>query len=203
MRTSAPTCSVPSSAEPALLVLIGPGGAGKGTLARYLVDADAGLWLSTSWTTRPRREGEAPDAYVFVDADTFRSRIAKGGFLEWAEFLGNLYGTPLPTPPEGDDVLLEIDLEGARQVLVTRPDACVILVVPPSEGHQIERLRRRGDTESHVQARVLRGRDEIAAGREVAGHVVVNDNVESSAAELLSILEALRDARAAATDEAP
>jgi guanylate kinase len=194
---------VPSCAEPALLVLIGPGGAGKGTLARHLVEADDHLWLSRSWTTRPRRPSEAEDAYVFVDADSFRERIVNHGFLEWAEFLGNLYGTPLPTAPSGHDVLLEIDLEGARQVLAVRPDALVILVVPPSEAHQEERLRRRGDTESHVQARVERGRAEIAAGREVAHHVVVNDDLESSAAALLSILEGLRDDRAASTCEAP
>jgi guanylate kinase len=194
---------VPSCAEPALLVLIGPGGAGKGTLARHLVEADDRLWLSRSWTTRPRRPGEAEDAYVFVDAATFRERVASEGFLEWAEFLGNLYGTPLPTAPPGHDVLLEIDLEGARQVLLARPDALVILVVPPSEAHQVERLRRRGDTESHVQARVERGRAEIAAGRKVAHHVVVNDDLESSAAALLSILEGLRDDRAASTCEAP
>jgi guanylate kinase len=194
---------VPSCAEPALLVLIGPGGAGKGTLARHLVEADDRLWLSRSWTTRPRRPGEAEDAYVFVDAATFRERVASEGFLEWAEFLGNLYGTPLPTAPPGHDVLLEIDLEGARQVLLARPDALVILVVPPSEAHQVERLRRRGDTESHVQARVERGRAEIAAGRKVAHHVVVNDDLESSAAALLSILEGLRDDRAASTSEAP
>ena len=97
---------------------------------------------------------------------------------------------------------MEIDLDGARQVLAARPDALVILVVPPSEAHQIERLQRRGDTEAHVQARVARGRDEIAAGREVAHHVVVNDDVEVSAAELFSILKGLRDARTATKDEA-
>ncbi len=194
---------MPSCAEPSVLVLIGPGGAGKGTLARHLVEADDRLWLSRSWTTRPRRPGEAEGAYVFVDAEEFRERISKDGFLEWAEFLGNLYGTPLPTPPPDHDVLLEIDLEGARQVLAARPDALVILVVPPTEAHQIERLRRRGDTEAHVQARVVRGRAEIAAGREVAHHVVVNDDLETSAAALLSILERLRDDRAASTNEAP
>jgi guanylate kinase len=167
------------------------------------VEADDRLWLSRSWTTRPRRPGEAEDAYVFVDAAAFRERISNDGFLEWAEFLGNLYGTPLPTPPPGHDVLLEIDLEGARQVLAARPDALVILVVPPTEAHQIERLRRRGDTEAHVQARVVRGRAEIAAGREVAHHVLVNDDLETSAAALLSILEGLRDDRAASTNEAP
>jgi guanylate kinase len=193
---------VPSCVEPALLVLIGPGGAGKGTLARHLVEADPRLWLSRSWTTRPKRPGESDDAYEFTDAPTFRRRIDEGGFLEWAEFLGNLYGTPRPSPPAGSDVLLEIDLDGARQVLAARPDAVIVLIVPPTEAHQIERLRHRGDAESHVQARVERGRAEIEAGRAVAHHVVVNDDLESSTAALLSILGGLRDARAAAKDEA-
>jgi guanylate kinase len=193
---------VPSSAEPAVLVLIGPGGAGKGTLARHLIGADDRLWLSRSWTTRPRRDGEAEDAYAFVDRDAFAERAAEGGFLESAEFLGNLYGTPLPTPPEGSDVLLEIDLEGARQVVERVPGAVVVLIVPPSETHQEERLRLRGDTEEHVAARVARGRDEIEAGRALAHHVVVNDDLETSTAELLSILAGLREARAA-EDEAP
>jgi guanylate kinase len=184
---------VPSSAEPALLVVFGPGGAGKGTLVRSVVDADDGLWLSRSWTTRPRRAGEPAGDYVFTDEASFRARIEAGGFLEWAEFLGHLYGTPTPAPPPGADILLEIDLEGARQVLARVPTACLVLVVPPSEAHQIERLRGRGDSEAHVAARVARGREEVRAGREIAQHIIVNDDLATSTAELLSILAGLRE----------
>ena len=91
--------------------------------------------------------------------------MAAGGFFEWAEFLGNLYGTPLPEPPEGSDVLLEIDLQGARQVRRLRPDARLILLVPPSDEVQAERLRARGDDEEHVAKRLRAGADEVQAGR--------------------------------------
>lgn len=192
---------MPSSAERALLVVFGPGGAGKGTLARNVVASDGRLWLSRSWTTRPRRPTEAAEDYVFTDEPSFRARIEEGGFLEWAEFLGHLYGTPTPDPPPGADVLLEIDLVGARQVLEAVPDACLVLVVPPTEAHQIERLRGRGDEEEHVLARVARGREEVREGREIAQHVVVNDDLATSTAELLSILAGLREARARAKDE--
>lgn len=198
---SAPTSSVPSFAEPSILILIGPGGAGKGTLARHLVAADPRLWLSRSWTTRPRRPGEAEDTYEFVDRERFVARKTADGFLESAEFLGNHYGTPIPDPPKGHDILLEIDLQGALQVLERVPTARIALIVPPTEAHQIERLRRRGDTEDHVAARVERGRAEIEAGRRVADHVVVNEDLEASTAELLSILGGLRESRVAAKDE--
>lgn len=164
-------------------------------MAERLAAEDPHLWLSRSWTTRARRDGEDPESYVFVDPETFERKIAEGGFYEWAEFLGNLYGTPVPTPPPGHDVLLEIDVQGARSVLEAVKDAWVVLIEPPSEAAQVERLRRRGDSDAHVQARVERGRREIAEGRELARHVVVNDDVERAAKELLSILERLRDAQ--------
>ncbi len=182
-------------AEPLIIVLIGPGGTGKGTVAERLLDADEALWLSRSWTTRSPREGEAADAYVFVDREEFEAHVQRGGFLEWAEFLGNCYGTPVPQPPEGHDVLLEIELEGAIQVLERRPDAVVILLAPPSEEAQAARLRGRGDPEEHVVKRVAKGREELARGQEIAHHVVVNHEVEQAVAEVLGILDARRQDR--------
>ena len=122
------------SAEPLLVVLIGPGGVGKGTLARRLVDADPGLWLSRSWTTRERRPSERGDEYFYADRSTFEKAIESQQFLEWAEFHGHLYGTPLPDPPEGADVLLEIEVQGAEQVLKTDPNAVVLLILPALDG---------------------------------------------------------------------
>ena len=176
-------------------MLIGPGGAGKGTVSRALVARDPTLWLSRSWTTRPQRPGELDDAYVYVDTETFMARVRDGGFLEWAEFLGHLYGTPVPSPPAGFDVLLEIDVQGARQVLSQRPDAVVILLVPPSTEVQEQRLEARGDPAQQVALRIETGLDEVRQGRQIAGHVVVNDAVDRATAEVAGIVEAARSAR--------
>lgn len=184
-------------AEPSILVLIGPGGTGKGTIAARLLEADPNLWLSRSWTTRSPRVGEDPDAYVFVDRPTFESHASAGGFLEWAEFLDNLYGTPVPAPPEGRDVLLEIEVEGARQIVERHSDSIVVLLLPPSEEAQEERLRGRGDAEHHVLRRIEEGRSEVAQGREIAHHEVVNDNLEQAVARILGIVEDLRRGRSA------
>ena len=183
------------------MVLVGPGGVGKGTIARELVRRDDRLWLSRSWTTRAQRPDEDDGAYHFVDNDTFVEAVNADGFFEWAEFLGNYYGTPLPSPPDGHDVLLEIDVQGAAQVLARRPDATVIALVPPSEDVQIERLRGRGDEETHVLARVEAGRAELEQARTLASHVVINDQLDQAVAEVASILEGLRRSRGQMIDE--
>jgi guanylate kinase len=147
------------------------------------------LWLSRSWTTRPRRPSETPDAYTFVDRDAFQERIDAGGFLEWAEFLGHLYGTPLPDAPPDQDVVLEIDLQGARQVKERHPDALVVLLVPPSPEVQRERLRHRGDDAAEVDRRIAKGAEEMRLGRELTPFVVVNDDVDRAVSEVAGILD--------------
>jgi len=152
------------------------------------VEADPCLRLSRSWTTRTRRPGEAEDAYVFTDRPAFEAKAAIGGFFEWAEFIGNLYGTPVPESGDGRDVLLEIDLQGATQVRKLRPDAILILLLPPSPEVQADRLRGRGDDEAHVARRLAEGAEEERAGRQIADHVVVNDTVAQATADVASIL---------------
>ena len=186
---------MPLSAEPLIAVLIGPGGVGKGTIAHRLVEADPRLWLSRSWTTRPRRDTEDGSEYHFVDRATFERAIGEGHFLEWAEFHGNLYGTPVPSSPDGTDVLLEIEVQGAEQVTRHHPDAVVFLILAPSLEELEERLRGRGDHEEHVAMRLSSTPYELARGRELATYVVVNDDVERATAEILSILEELRQRR--------
>jgi guanylate kinase len=176
-------------------VLIGPGGAGKGTLAAELVASDPTLWLSRSWTTRSPRPGERErNSYQFVDRATFEDAVARGEFFEWAEFLGQLMGTPIPHPPDGADVLLEIDVQGAEQVLAKRPDATVILLLPPSVEDQAARLAARGDDEDHIRRRVEKGRQEVERGRQLATATVVNDDLRQALGELTAIVDRTRTA---------
>jgi guanylate kinase len=175
--------------EPLIFIVSGPGGVGKGTIVEALVRRDPRLWLSRSWTTRGQRPGERDDAYVFTTRDAFEDRIASGGFLEWTDFLGNYYGTPLPEPTPGTDTVLEIEVDGARQVKALHPEATLIFVLPPSREEQARRLRGRGDPDDKVEQRVRKAEEEEPVGRALADHVVVNDDLERTVAEMLEIIE--------------
>jgi guanylate kinase len=159
------------------------------------VRADGRLWLSKSWTTRAPRPSEDGDEYHFVDRTTFEAAIEAHQFLEWAEFHGNLYGTPLPVAPSGCDLLLEIEVQGAEQVRRQRPDAEVFLILPPSMERLEERLRERGDDEQHVADRLASAPVELERAYTLDPRVVVNDDIERATTEILSILEELRRQR--------
>jgi guanylate kinase len=177
---------------PLTIIISGPGGVGKSTIATRLVERDPQLWLSCSWTTRDRRPGEPASAYRFVSRDEFRRHIDQGGFLEWTEFLGHLYGTPLPTPVPGSDVVLEIEVDGAQQVKAQRPDALLIFVLPPTRTEQERRLRQRGDREDKVIDRLRKAESEEPVGLELADHVVVNDSLDETVEEMLRIIDGAR-----------
>jgi guanylate kinase len=172
-----------------IFIVSGPGGVGKGTIVRALVDRDPALWLSRSWTTREQRPGEADDAYVFADRASFERRIERGGFLEWTDFLGNYYGTPTPDPRPGRDTVLEIEVDGARQVKALHPEAVLIFVLPPSREEQARRLRGRGDPDHKVDQRVRKAEEEEPIGRALADHIVVNDDLERTLEEMLDIID--------------
>ena len=175
-----------------IVVISGPGGVGKGTLVSRLVARDPRLWLSRSWTTRARRPGEPADAYTFATREEFEDRIAAGGFLEWAPFLDYLQGTPLPEPPPGRDVVLEIDVQGARQVAELHPDALLLFVDAPTRDEQRRRLEQRGDPADRVAQRLAIADAEAAAARELGMRRIVNDDLDRALEEVEGILAAAR-----------
>jgi guanylate kinase len=179
--------ATPSTAR--LTLIAGPSGVGKGTLVARLLERHPRIWLSVSATTRAPREGEQEGVnYVFLSRDAFEERVAAGGFLEWAEFAGNLYGTPRQPLEaklaEGRPVLLEIELEGARQVRRSFPAGFQLLLKPPSFAELERRIRGRGtDAEAAIERRLERARAELAAEAEFDA-VLVNDDLEVALAEL-------------------
>lgn len=176
-----------------LTVLSGPSGVGKDSVIELIRARSPWVWLSVSVTTRKMRDYEVDGVhYFFVDRTEFERMVASGQLLEWAEFAGNLYGTPRgPVEArlrEGEPVLLKIDLQGARQVKAAMPDAQLVFLAPPSVEELKRRLIGRGtDDEETIRRRLAHADEELAAEREF-DVTVVNDFVERAADELVSLL---------------
>ncbi len=180
-----------------LLIISGFSGAGKGTVIRKLME-EGGYWLSVSATTRAPREGEEDGReYFFLTREEFEKRVEEGRFLEWAQFSGNYYGTPLDSALEhmeaGRDVILEIEAQGALQVKAKYPEAVLIFMVAPSMRELVRRLTGRGtESAEQVARRFNQAKNEIEK-MHLYDFVVVNDDVEACAACIKGILEAMRE----------
>jgi guanylate kinase len=176
-----------------LIVLTGPSGVGKGTLVKELLSRYPDIYLSVSATTRSPRPGEINGQhYYFVSRAEFEEMITAGEFLEWAEFAGNCYGTPKQQVQnrinEGKLVLLEIEVEGARQIRDSFPDALRIFILPPSSAELENRLRGRGqDSEDAIARRLKRAQEEIEAAPEF-DFQVINDDLEEALKKLEKLL---------------
>ena len=179
----------PPSPSARLTVLSGPSGVGKGTLVALLLQRHPTLWLSVSATTRSPRSGEREgEHYFFLESAAFEALAQEGGLLEWAAFAGNRYGTPRrPVEQQlaaGRPVLLEIELEGARQVRRSFPQARQLFVAPPSLEELERRIRgRASDSEEAIARRLERAQVELAAAAEFDA-VVVNADLDQALAEL-------------------
>ena len=176
-----------------LTVLSGPSGVGKGTVVREIRGLHPDIWISVSCTTRHPRPGEREGVeYFFRSADEFTAMVEAGEMLEWARFAGNLYGTPREPVRErlagGVPVLLEIDLQGARQVREAMPESRLVFLAPPDVDELDRRLTGRGTEDADtLAARRALAAVELAAAEEF-DTVVVNDDVRRAARELVRLV---------------
>ncbi|MBD2135733.1 guanylate kinase [Sphaerospermopsis sp. FACHB-1094] len=176
-----------------LIVLTGPSGVGKGTLMQKLLQLHPELYYSVSATTRSPRPGEINGQnYYFITRSQFEKLVAQGEFLEWAEFAGNYYGTPraavLEQIQSGKLVILEIELEGARQIRDSYPNALSIFILPPSFAELEKRIRGRGqDSQEAITRRLNRAQEEIEAAAEFDIQIV-NDDLETALNQIEAVL---------------
>lgn len=176
-----------------LIVLAGPSGVGKGTLLKRLLKANPQMRVSVSATTRQPRPGEVNEKdYFFLSRQQFDELVSKNDLLEWAEFAGNCYGTPKAPIEEaiqqGQQVILEIELLGARQVRKSFPEAKQIFILPPDPETLEARIRSRGqDSEAAINKRLSQAKVELAAADEFDLQIV-NDDLEKALAELTAAI---------------
>ena len=179
-----------------LIVVSGPSGAGKSTLIRASLEAVPELAYSVSATTRAPRPGEVDGRdYIFLSRQEFERWIQEGRFLEWAEYSGNLYGTPERKVEEyldeGKSVILELELQGARQVQVKRPDAIMVFVRAPSLEETRRRLTGRAtESEEALESRLATAVGEVAA-RDEFDHEVINENRERARKDMIEKMESI------------
>jgi guanylate kinase len=181
-----------------LVIISAPSGTGKGTVINQLIKLCPDFAFSISATTRTPRPGEANGVeYYFLTQNHFREMIANDEFLEYAEYVGNYYGTPEKPVDDfiknGKTVLLDIEVLGAKQIMAKRPDAISIFIVPPDMNELENRLRGRGtDSEEKLAARLERARQELLE-KDHYMYEVVNDSVSRAADEILSIIKQGKD----------
>jgi guanylate kinase len=185
-----------------VFIISAPSGSGKSTLVHRLLASDPALLFSISYTTRPPRPTETNGIdYNFISRKDFEVRLARGEFLEYAEVFGNYYGTNRETfesaTHQGKDLVLDIDVQGARQLKVAIPQAISIFVLPPSRDVLEQRLRSRSQDSEEVIQRRLRGAAEEVQNYTQYDFVLINRDIEEASARLASIVEAerLRKAR--------
>jgi len=182
-----------SESKGVLVIISAPSGTGKGTVIDELLRRRPDFVFSVSATTRAPRPGEVDGVeYCFVTHDRFREMITADMFLEYAEYVGNYYGTPAGPVDEclrsGKTVILDVEVIGAKQVMSKKPEAVTIFIVPPDMTELESRLRGRGtDTEEKLGERLERARHELLEKGHYK-HVVVNDNVSRAAGEILDII---------------
>lgn len=178
-----------------LFIISGPSGVGKSTVLRALFAQRSNLYFSVSATTRDPRPGEEDGVhYHFLKPETFHEWIEQGEFLEYAEFVGNAYGTPKRYVDEaldaGKDVILDIEVQGAEQVCAKRPETVTIFIAPPSWDELERRLTERGtDTAEKIRGRLQRAREEVLKANHYQ-YFVINDTVENAVKELAAIMTA-------------
>ena len=177
-----------------LIIITGPSGVGKGTVVKELLDRNKDIWLSISATTRNPRVGEKDGLnYYFISEERFKDMIDKKEFLEWAQFAGNYYGTPLSSVTEkiekGFIVLLEIEVEGAKQIKEKFPESLSIFLLPPSKEELEKRIRNRGtEKEEAINRRLSRANYEIATSVEF-DFVLTNHDVDETVKEVFKIIK--------------